>query len=257
MSFHNGMSYNNYFPPITSLVYSLDKSQIVNVYIINYDPKESFDYCNNKILLSIINEYKKVRISLDSSNKNLLDIASGFIKKINPFYFNIIINHIDTNSFFNVFTNNITHLNLECNRIDCELNNLPNTIEKLKIYTIVDYDYNLDNLPINLKELFYHSKLTKPLNNLPPNLKLLDIQYIDNNNLLNNLPDSLQILSILDYYPFRFNNLPISLKELSFGQIKHTANGIKNYNPNYIIELKFKFPNLKIYGSTFRQFTLD
>ena len=94
-----------------------------------------------------------------------------------------------------------------------KLENLPNSLEVLDIFGIVD---SLDFLPVNLKKL--HLQLTGPINldNLPSGLTFLQITVFmgcNLNNFIENLPDSLEELIIGGRYNgYKIKKFPSNLK---------------------------------------------
>jgi hypothetical protein len=81
-----------------------------------------------------------------------------------------------------------------------------------------DYYFPLDNLPEHIIEigLQFKNKYEHKLDNLPPKLKLLEINYRNNyfDIILDHLPQNLQILQITSTVGFlhEFDNLPNNLR---------------------------------------------
>ncbi len=122
--------------------------------------------------------------------------------------------------------------NLYIQNYKYELDNLPDNLYKL----VVDDNTNLslNNLPLNLKQLFLYNCNCK-IDNLPENLEYLHISGYEYNHSMDNLPNNLQSLvlyiailnSKLDYLPpnlkylklargydYTLDNLPDKLEKL-------------------------------------------
>lgn len=99
------------------------------------------------------------------------------------------------------------------------LNNLPNNLEILEIYSYTSYE--LGNLPNNLTELILIG-LKHNLDLLPPNLKFLEVSQYD------------KIYGQLLYQLDSFVNLPSSLKEIIIGEYsyKSVSDLLENYEKN-------------------------
>jgi hypothetical protein len=148
----------------------------------------------------------------------------------------------------NHFTN-LTNLTIDIEDFNEPLDNLPNTIKKLSIYSTVynqplnnlpnglidlhfstrcecnDYTFDLDYLPQSLEKLILPGNYKGNLDNLPSNLKYLEISY-DFEKSINNLPDSIETLFWLSIYEYKgkITKLPINLKEVIFGHNYQTKN---------------------------------
>jgi len=92
------------------------------------------------------------------------------------------------------------------------LDNLPQSLEYLHIYSC--YEYELNNLPLGLKCLKINCNYNRALNNLPLNLIYLEINGEHFNQSLDFIPDSIEHIIISSNDTIKFNKLPINLKSL-------------------------------------------
>ena len=92
--------------------------------------------------------------------------------------------------------------------------------------------------------------------NLPPYLKILLVNEITEPRTLCNLPDGLKILCLVEFYPFKFTNLPNSLEEIAFpNRCCVSFYTWKYYEYGY--ELKKDYPKLKWYPHVTRSFSQE
>lgn len=127
-------------------------------------------------------------------------------------------------SLFNKSLSNLSYgikrlyLNYSFNQ---ELLNLPESLEYLELTGA--FDQLLDFLPNSVKEIHIVHKpgpdgepllscFNQPLNNLPENLEVLELDCMDFNHPLDNLPEKLKCLK-LNLYAFKYN-IPERLKNI-------------------------------------------
>ena len=155
----------------------------------------------------------------------LFDFNCSYNKKsyVKLFYKNF-------NKYFNTTSVIIDTINLD----EIIKNKLPSNLQNLLIireYSLSNYSYNLDNLPVELKKLKIVN-INLQMDNLPTNLYFLEINGEYNKNL-DNLPSSLKVLILQKYFK-NLDDLPSSLESLSILcdyslPIKNLPFGLKNF----------------------------
>lgn len=85
-------------------------------------------------------------------------------------------------------------------------------------YDCNNYNHPLENLPETLEELYIYScEFNHPLNKLPEKLKVLDIRSWEFNYPLDNLPKNLTTLVLIEKWNQSTKNFPDSLQHFKFG----------------------------------------
>lgn len=153
-------------------------------------------------------------------NQNIPKLPSH----IEELYFDGGDSELSQVSLFNKSLSNLSYgikrlyLNYSFNQ---ELINLPESLEYLELTGA--FDQLLDFLPKSVKEIhIIHipgpdgepllSCFNKPLNNLPENLEVLELDCMDFNHPLDNLPEKLKCL-VLNLYAFKYD-IPERLKNI-------------------------------------------
>lgn len=129
--------------------------------------------------------------------------------------------------------NNIEEIIISEPNFNSPLSNLSSNLKILKFENDLNKKFKfsqpLNNLPLSLEELRLCEKITHSVDNLPENLKILELYDNSNNDHhLNNLPIGLEELIIHNFDFEKINNLPPNLKILKILDIN-------NYNKNKII----------------------
>jgi len=179
----------------------------------------------NKYTVQWPKNLKKLTIRSDDFNQpldNLPDIA--YIKLYIP-NFRLQLNHLPDKlqklsldcftGNLSVFPNNLKEL--ELTNFTGSIENLPNFLEILSIINS-DCLIDLENLPRRLRRLRLDITLKKSLDNLPIQLKVLDLSNACYNFSLDNLPNSITYLNLNNiYFDQCLDNLPAMLKVLKLG----------------------------------------
>ena len=156
-------------------------------------PKYEFEGNTCVITTAYMDQFKTKNPFNDPT---LMKLLGNKYTKINYDLVGIGINNIP---------NGVTHLNIRSPMCDRSVNNLPPSLIYLRIggerYALSYFDQPLDFLPPGLKILIleYLEEYTHPLDNLPPNLEYLYIITRKKYDIpMNNLPTSLKEICIYD-----------------------------------------------------------
>ena len=243
---------NYYDKQVSSYIYCLDEKKAVKVFL---SSKYNIEYHKDEILDLLIKKYKKLNISASTKIPNITDFINSIDYTVSRIRFELNI-PCDSTFSLNKLPLHLTSLSIICDKLEVPLNHLPPTLCSLQIKSSSSYDWPLDFLPTTLETLHIDTKYNLPLNNLPYNLKTLQIREIEIPNTLNCLPPHMKVLSIVEFYEFRFNNLPESLEEIAFPIKKHVSYNLYN-DYEYLEQLKKDYPKIKILTHVSRSFPLD
>ena len=157
------------------------------------------------------------------------------------------IESVDFNQPINNLPENLEYLQLICLYFNQPVDNLPYNLKYLRIQSCL-FNQSLDKLPYNLEylEIYHNANYNFDLCNLPPNIKKLVLNtntdylaqrtYID----LSVLPEKLETLTITTTYKIiASHTLPKYLKQINL------FNFISN---EYITDLRTKFPSISYLG---------
>lgn len=119
--------------------------------------------------------------------------------------------------------------------IDC----LPNNIEKIIFDIDSVFNQQINNLPVNLKEIYLGNHFNQPVNCLPSSLTKI-IFGISFNQSLDNLPNGLEELVLGIGFLQKLENLPSSIKKINiFDLYPYITNIIEKYKDNYgVLQIK-------------------
>lgn len=164
---------------------------------------------------------------------------------------------------------NINIKEIDIRNIINNINNLPYSIKKLRLYCN-KFNNFIDNLPNNIISLFLCcNKFNNNLNNLSTELYLLNICSVFFNKQINKLPNGLNEICIQNSrFNHHINNLPINLKDLYLHScmynkfnnninnlpilVKYLSLNYENFNYNIDNLPNYMF-NLQIYCNSFNQ----
>jgi hypothetical protein len=169
---------------INNLVYGFTSDEYVILGCNDYN------YINDDVIMGLLRQYKKVQFT-DTFNAFIDFLPEG-------------IEEIHLGRFFNK-----------------PINNLPFTLKKLIIcpheVQYSKFNKSLDNLPTGLECLVLKliEKFDYTLNNLPSNLKELHLVIKNFNHPLNNLPEGLEKLIVSKFNFYGTYSLPSTLKEVN------------------------------------------
>ena len=211
------------------------KHFIYNKYVFNYGSileSNEFNKCIRTLRINPLYYDNWILNNLNLNNLATLEIISNYRNYKRPSKIEIFVSTVIHYAF--TFINNM-FLNLSA------LNYLPETLQTLTIN--YDFDKPIDNLPTNLKILNITSDIfNQSLNNLPKNLTVLNLHCYKLNKSLDDLPIFLESLTIFSHH---FNQpalkLPLNLTSLAL----YTSSLHISLNLNYLCNLS----TLKIYNN--------
>lgn len=151
-----------------------------------------------------------------NNNKIKLDVNSDLISKYRIIYFDYEFNQ----SIDNLQNFNIDEISFGGG-------------DHYSLYPKSYFNQSVDNLPITLKKLYFHSisSFNQPIDNLPEGLTSLYLGS-DFNQSIDDLPNSLEILHISSTSTLNFINLPNSVKNI---YLEDTAENIElAYIPKFV-----------------------
>jgi hypothetical protein len=120
------------------------------------------------------------------------------------------------------------------------IHSLPDNIECITIMSHSDFNQPLENLPFNLKILnIYDDTFNQSLDSLPVNLEKLVIGSKTYNKPLDNLPSNLKILYFIRFVKYNqpLTNLPNSIEKITVYTYYKYKEQLKNLYPNANIEI--------------------
>jgi len=113
---------------------------------------------------------------------------------------------------------------------DLPIDNLPNTIELIKLSKY--FDHPLDNLPDSIHTIYFGEYFNQRLDNLPISIKNLYFPITGQfNRKFINLPENLEILLLPRNYSKRFDNVPNSMIKLNVHNNYPHCNDLKKIVP--------------------------
>jgi hypothetical protein len=170
---------------IDQIYYAITK----NGYVLIND--NDYDYSQDIIVIELMKKYKKVVVG-DAFNQSIDFLPNGITYlRLGRRFNKPIMNLPQTLKHLIIGAIGIAYCDF-----NQSLDNLPEDIETLELIRNSKFDKYINNLPFGLKHLHFNcTNFNYPINNLPEGLETLVVRNF-NNLTLNNLPSNLKSVQI-------------------------------------------------------------
>ena len=209
-----------------TIIFSSEYNEPIDINLLtNYKKVIFSDYELDKYLFDKYktNKLENLKCKLSKFNKSVNNLPNTLTHLTFGYYFNKSVDNL---------VNTLTHLTFGY-KFNQSVNNLPNILTHLTF----GYKFNqpINNLPKTLIHLTFGQKFDKRVD-LPLNILYLKLDC-NNQYLIDNLHDEIEELELEYHFNLELNNLPTSIKKISFDINSH-YNKELNCLPNFVEIIK-------------------